>query len=229
MVFDFAVFGALALVLGVKHAFDADHLVAVSGLLTRQRRIESTMGLAASWAAGHLLTAALVSAALYWLADTILPGLLQRLELAVPIMLVLVGLLGLAIEARRLHVHRHVHAAGGKEHRHLHLHIKPHHEHGAMAGIGVVHGLASNDELLIVLLVGLGANAWWQVGLGVLLFSLGVVIGMVLYAIAVNLVSQRSGITWIPTALTVLFSLASIGYAAYLFSGGTGWNPFPAG
>lgn len=224
MPFDFAVFGSLALILGVKHAFDADHLVAVSSLLTRQKRLESSFALAGSWALGHLLTAALVSAGLYWLADTMLPGLLSRLELLVPLMLLVVGLLGLAMEARRFHVHRHAHKNGGPEHRHLHLHLKPHHEHGAMAGIGFVHGLASNDELIVVLLIGLGAQAWWQVGLGVFLFSLGVVLGMILYAAAVHLVSRRSGIRWVPAALTVLFSLASVAYAVYLLMGGSSLN-----
>lgn len=221
--FAFWFFAALAMALGFKHAFDVDHVVAVSNLLTRNQRMERTLGLATSWAAGHMVTAAVVSAVVYFLADTILPQVTGGLEILVPIMLIAIGAIGLAAEFRRFHVHRHGH--GAHEHTHFHLHLaKESHEHGAMAGIGVVHGLASNDELLVVLLVGLAASSWWQVAAGVAFFSLGVVVGMLVYAASVHAVSRRTGIDWVPAALTVAFSLASILYAFYLLAGGDGLN-----
>lgn len=224
MGFDFALFAALAFGLGVKHAFDADHLVAVSGLLTRAQRLQTVLGLAGSWAAGHLVTAALVSALVYYFAGTLLPGLLSRLELLVPLMLILIGLLGLGVEFRRFHIHRHAHGAHGPEHRHFHVHLGPAHRHGAMAGIGVIHGLASNDELLVVLLVGLGASAWWQVLAAVGLFSLGVLVGMLVYATGMHSLSRRVPVPWMGPALNVLFSLLSLGYAIHLLMGGSGLN-----
>lgn len=228
MAFDFAVFAALALALGFKHAFDVDHVVAVSNLLTRRSRVRSAAGLAASWAVGHLVTASLVSLGLFVLADSFLPSVVARLELLVPLMLLVIGAVGLGVELRRLHYHRHAHATSG-EHGHFHLHLRsPRHEHGAMAGIGVVHGLASNDELLVVLLVALGAAAWWQVVLGIALFSFGVLAGMVLYAAAVHVasgpVTRRFGWNWVPAAFTAAFSLLSIAYGAWLLSGGEGLN-----
>lgn len=221
--FAFWFFAALAMALGFKHAFDVDHVVAVSNLLTRNTRMERTLGLATSWAAGHMVTAALVSAAVYFLTDTILPQVMGRLEILVPVMLLAIGAIGLAAEFRRFHVHRHGH--GEEEHTHFHVHwTKKGHEHGAMAGIGVVHGLASNDELLVVLLIGLAASSWWQVAAGVAFFSLGVVVGMLVYAGSVHLVSHRTGADWVPAALTVVFSVASILYAVYLLAGGEGLN-----
>lgn len=221
--FAFWFFAALAMALGFKHAFDVDHVVAVSNVLTRSQRMEKTVGLATSWAAGHMVTAALVSAVVYFLADTVLPQLTSRLEILVPVMLIAIGAIGLAAEFRRFHVHRHGH--GEQEHTHFHVHLtKKKHEHGAMAGIGVVHGLASNDELLVVLLVGLAADSWWQVAAGVAFFSLGVVIGMLVYAASIHMVSQRTGADWVPAALTVAFSVASILYAGYLLAGGDGVN-----
>jgi hypothetical protein len=230
MAFEFSAFAALAIVLGVKHAFDADHLVAVSSLLTRQHALGRTTGLAASWAMGHLLTAAMVSALIYFVADAFLLRWIGRMETLVPIMLILVGLLGLGMELKRLHIHRHRHVPEGPAHQHFHVHVRPGHQHGAMAGIGVVHGLASNDELLLVLLVGLGAGAWWQVLLGVALFSVGVLIGMVAYASGVHTLTRRSGLPWMPAALGVTFSVLSIAYAVYLLAGGAGltlltWQP----
>lgn len=221
--FAFWFFAALAMALGFKHAFDVDHVVAVSNLLTRNARMERTLGLATSWAAGHMVTAAIVSAAVYFLADTVLPQLTSRLEILVPVMLLAIGGIGLAAEFRRFHVHRHGH--GDEKHTHFHFHLtKKSHEHGAMAGIGIVHGLASNDELLVVLLVGLAANSWLQVVAGVGFFSLGVVVGMLVYASSVHMVSRKTGADWVPAALTVVFSLASILYAVYLLAGGDGLN-----
>ena len=224
MALDFPVFAALAITLGVKHAFDADHLVAVSNLLTRRSGLDRAVGLGAAWAAGHLVTAAIVSAVLFFFADGLLPVILSRMELLVPVMLILVGLLALGAELRRFHLHRHAHQDGGPQHRHFHLHIKESHRHGAMAGIGVVHGLASNDELLVVLLIGLGASSWWSVFAGVALFSLGVLIGMLLYAAGVHFADRKIGSRWTAPALNVFFAFASLGYAVYLLAGGDGVN-----
>jgi ABC-type nickel/cobalt efflux system permease component RcnA len=224
MAFDLLVFSALALALGVKHAFDVDHVVAISGILTRETRWQRTVTLSASWASGHMITAAVVSAALFFLANTLLRNLLSKMELLVPFMLLAIGLLGLFALARKLHYHRHQHAEAGPKHSHFHLHLKKSHEHGAMAGIGVVHGLASNDELLAVLFVGLAADAWWQVFLGVALFSVGVMAAMAIYSTLLHGVSRRTGARWVPDAATAAFSLASIVYAVYLLAGGKGLN-----
>lgn len=220
--FELWAFALLALGLGIKHAFDVDHVVAVSSLLTRRQRLLGAVGLGTSWASGHMITAGIVSALVFFFADTFLPSIAAKMELLVPFMLVVIGTVGLAVAYRKFHAHRHAHEEG--EHRHLHVHTKPSHEHGAMAGIGFVHGLASNDELLVVLLVGVAASAWWQVLVGVALFSVGVMVGMAAYSMAVHAVSRRTGVPWVPEAANALFSVASIGYAVYLFAGGEGLN-----
>lgn len=228
MAFDPLFFGVLALVLGFKHAFDVDHVVAVSNLLTRQARLGRVLGLGAAWAGGHMITAALVSSLVFLFAEAVLP-VTSRFGIIVPFMLLAIGVFGILAEWRRFHLHRHSHVGGGPSHTHLHSHFRgPAHEHGAMAGIGVVHGLASNDELLVVLLVGLGAANLWQVLGGVALFSLGVVAGMVIYAAAIHFGSQAGAKAarrdWFPAALTVAFSVASIAYGVYLLLGGEGIN-----
>lgn len=224
MAFEFWAFIGVASLLGLKHAYDADHLVAVSALLTRTDRVHQAVALSGSWAAGHMLTAGAVSALLFFFADAYLERFTDRFETLVPAMLIVIGVLALLSEWRRFHIHRHRHERGREEHAHFHVHRRRVHEHGAMAGIGVVHGLASNDELLIVLLAGLAAESWWQVFLGVVLFSLGVVVGMAIYAAAIQAASRRTGATWAAPALTVTFALLSIAYAVYLLRGGEGMN-----
>ncbi len=52
-----------------------------------------------------------------------------------------------------------------------------------MFGIGIMHGLASNDELLLLLTVSLGVSSVAEMVVGVGIFSLGVVLGMILFSI----------------------------------------------
>src|SRR5437870_8246664 len=62
---EFAAFIVLALALGFKHSYDADHLVAVSNLITRSGSIRKTSLISVSWAAGHMVTAAIITVLLY--------------------------------------------------------------------------------------------------------------------------------------------------------------------
>jgi hypothetical protein len=215
----------LALVLGVKHAFDADHLVAVGNVLTRARSVPSAFRLSTAWAAGHLLTAAALSLLLFYGRETIWPGLVARLDLLVPVMLIAIGLWGLLVATRRVHAHRHEH--DGRRHAHLHVHVSESHEARKMGAIGLVHGLASNDELLLVLTVVLGAATPLDVLLLVAVFSLGVVLGMGAYAAAIHLSvaeARRPAAAW---WTNVTFSVLSIAYAAWLLAGREGINLLP--
>src|SRR2546425_628565 len=159
MALEFLAYLALALALGFKHSYDADHLVAVSNLLTRSASLRRTTTMSVTWAAGHMVTASLITVILFQLGQTFLAGFIGSFELAVVAMLIAIGILGLALEfglSRRLVrllqrlrlLHEHEHPHGQEEHRHVHWHLGRFREHGTMLGIGVVHGLASNDEIL---------------------------------------------------------------------------------
>lgn len=49
----------LALALGFKHSYDADHLIAVSSILRRAKSIRSSWKSSIFWAIGHMITAAI--------------------------------------------------------------------------------------------------------------------------------------------------------------------------
>jgi high-affinity nickel-transport protein len=179
-------FLGLALALGVKHSFDGDHLVAVSNLLARAPTRRRTVTMSVAWAAGHMLTAGLLTLAL-WQARDLLGAWAQHLDLLVAAMLIAVGAAGLVLELRVIHTHRHAH--GPAEHEHAHTHLLGRwgrHQHKAMLGIGVVHGIASNDELLTLLAAGLGVTSLAGMLAGVGVFSAGVVAGMVLFGLALT-------------------------------------------
>ena len=136
----------LGLLVGMRHALEADHVAAVAALTQRSRGFRSALRLGAAWGIGHTLT--LFAAGTIVLSlDGVMPEQIARIfEFAVGIMLVLLGadLLRRLIVARvHVHIHRHgdgtthFHAhshAGEADHtssRHDHVHVR-----GARAGAG---------------------------------------------------------------------------------------------
>jgi hypothetical protein len=243
------VFFAVALLLGFKHSYDADHLVAVSNLLVRSPSTRSTARLSTSWAIGHMLTASIITIALYLSGQTVLNALLGNLEFSVAIMLIIIGVLGVASETR--YYHEHVHRHLFREHSHTHSHTSlrtsitrflrsskamPEQEdagrhasaepHKTMFGIGIVHGLASNDELLILFTISLSVTSLLGLLLGVGVFSLGVVLGMVVYGIGVTYPMVRFGRGRVRKTINISVALLSIAYAALLLAGIETVNPF---
>ncbi|HYY48625.1 MAG TPA: hypothetical protein VFA17_08070 [Thermoplasmata archaeon] len=230
MAYEFAAFIVLALALGFKHSYDADHLVAVSNLITRSRSVRRTSLMGASWAAGHMLTAAIITFLLYTFRETFLAEFLDHLDVLVAIMLVAIGTVGLLWEFNVFHVHEHWH--GLVQHRHfhtwLHGHLTKHGEHKTMFSIGIVHGLASNDELLVLFVVALGVATLGGILLGVAVFSLGVVAGMILFAVTLNYPMVRWGQGPVRRVVNTAVAILSLVYAALLFAGLGGFNPVPS-
>ncbi|MBI2650510.1 sulfite exporter TauE/SafE family protein [Candidatus Woesearchaeota archaeon] len=176
---------ALALVLGFKHSYDSDHLIAVSNILRKVDSVKSSIRIGFSWAIGHMLTATIVTTALFIFKESFLNNVLPHLGKIAGLMLVALGILSLW-DFFRLHSHMHSH--DGIIHSHPHIHLKKYkdkkHSHIHMFGIGIVQGLASNDELLILFAASLAITSIGGLIAALGLFSLGVVLGMVLFAIA---------------------------------------------
>ena len=116
-----AVVLAVALVLGLRHASDPDHLAAVSTLIASEpedgTRRAGRLGLA--WGAGHATSLALFGLPTV-LFHAYLPNGLQRgAETLVGLMIMLLAV-RLLLRWRRGHLHAHPHRHGHTEHRHLH-------------------------------------------------------------------------------------------------------------
>ncbi len=221
-----------AIILGVKHSFDADHLVAVSGLLSNSKSTKRTAFLSLSWALGHMITASILTIILYTFRETILKSLLSNLELLVPIMLIIIAILTLAWEFDLLHYHQHEHQLEDidqtTEHGHFHLHISgtSKKEHGTMVGIGIIHGIASNDELLLLFTLTIGIEELSSILLGVLFFTVGVITGMVIYGLSINYPVQKWGQKKVTRTVNVTIASLSIFYAIWLLLGLEGLNIF---
>ena len=219
----------LALLLGMKHSFDADHLVAVSSLLTRSSSTRKAVLLSTSWSIGHMFTAGILTIILFTFKDTLFAVIFSNIEILVPIMLIFIGVLTLAVEYNWVHFHTHTHTDKErtieKEHTHLHIHSQPH-QHSAMMGIGIIHGLASNDELLLLFTLTFGANSLLDILIGVGVFSIGVVFGMIVYSILINYPVNKFGSKRVMHTVNVSIAVMSIAYAVWLIIGLEGINIF---
>ena len=214
----------VGLLLGLKHATEADHLAAVATLVTRQSSLAQTLKQGVAWGVGHTLTLMMFAGAVFMLGEVITPGLEQALETAVGIMLIGLGadvLRRLVRERIHFHVHRHgpaiehVHAhshrgEGGHErspHRHAHARNWP---LRALA-VGVMHGLAGSAALVVLSLKSVPSLSLGFVYIAV--FGIGSIVGMAILSMVIALPLRISagylvGLHRSMTALVGVFSCA---------------------
>ncbi len=158
---------AVALLLGLRHASDPDHLAAVSTLIASEpedgRRRAARLGLA--WGLGHATTLALFGLPIV-LFQGYLPDSVQRAAEALVGLMIMFLAARLLIRWRRGHFHAHPHRHGDLEHRHLHPHdhqaARHDHAHepetrlGRSAlqafAIGLVHGMGGSAGVGVLLL-----------------------------------------------------------------------------
>ena len=94
----------LGFFLGMRHATDPDHVVAVMTIVTKQRGVAKAGVIGALWGMGHTLTIFLVGTAIILFKVSIPPRLGLSMEFAVGLMLILLGVLNLTGVLRWLHV-----------------------------------------------------------------------------------------------------------------------------
>jgi ABC-type nickel/cobalt efflux system permease component RcnA len=148
-------------VLGMRHATDADHVIAVTTILSRTRRFAHSTLIGALWGLGHSITVLVVGIAIIAFGVVIPPALGLAMELAVAVMLILLGVLSLTGVLRGiterltppapLHGHDH-------EHRHAHEDTEVHaHEHAHLHGHGTDSALSGLRDLPATV-------GWYQLG-----------------------------------------------------------------
>src|SRR6202040_1838868 len=91
----------LGFFLGMRHATDPDHVVAVTTIVSRERTMLHAAIIGALWGLGHTVTILVVGSAIILLKLTIPPALGLTMELSVACMLILLGALNLTGLTRR--------------------------------------------------------------------------------------------------------------------------------
>jgi len=197
----------LGFLLGMRHATDADHIVAITTIVSRQRTMRGSMQIGAAWGIGHTITVTAVGTAIILFGVVIPPWLGLSMEFAVGLMLVLLGVLTLTGVGRSVgvreaaHPHGHVHSHGDYVHRHPHGHSAHDHGHAAdrtplalldgswLGGlplyqwlrpfaVGLVHGLAGSAAIALLVLTIIRDPILAVAYL--LLFGFGTISGMIL-------------------------------------------------
>src|SRR3989304_5864801 len=152
-----AVILALGFVLGIKHAFDPDHIVAVSTIIKDSRQPMKTGLIGIFWGIGHTFSLLLTGLLVLLLKINIPPEISLFLEMMVGVMLVFLGLKSVFTKENFNHIHVHLH--GKSQHTHFHDHnLNHHHGHRRSFWIGIIHGLAGSGALRTRLLSTLGAG-----------------------------------------------------------------------
>jgi ABC-type nickel/cobalt efflux system permease component RcnA len=148
---------AVAILLGLRHATDPDHLAAVTTLLaSTERRAHDAAKLGLAWGAGHALTLFALGVPIV-VYRAYLPETVQRAaETAIGFLIA--GLaVWLLVRWRRGAFHAHTHDHGDRSHAHLHSHSTSPHEHarsrtplGAFT-VGLLHGIGGSAGVGILL------------------------------------------------------------------------------
>jgi len=199
----------MGLLLGLRHALDADHIAAVAALATRVRSVRETVRVGLAWGLGHGVALFAAAGAVIAVDFEASGRLAVGFEFLVGVMLVLLGLDVVRCVVRdRIHAHAHRHA----EHD-VHVHVHSHagagghgaagHAHGHPAGlsrraalVGLMHGLAGSAALLLIS-VGAMETAAYALGYAAL-FGLGSILGMAALSLTIALPLRLSAglITW---------------------------------
>lgn len=180
----------LGFLIGMQHALEADHVAAVASIATRGGSVGRIVRQGAAWGLGHSVTLLVVGAAVLSFDAAVPESLARILELAVGVMLLLLGLGVLRRVLReRIHFHRHRHG-DGILHIHAHSHVGergPHdprlhrHDHPRALPlrallIGTMHGMAGSAALLVVALASVQSALTGL--LYVVIFGFGSIVGM---------------------------------------------------
>lgn len=175
----------LGLLLGIKHAFEADHIIAVSTILTEQRNSYKSALVGTFWGIGHTATLFIVGIIIL-LAKVSIPARISNiLEFGVGIMLVFLGIRNFMQGRILIHQHEHKHNNTNHKHKHYHKGETNLHAHHKSFFIGSVHGLAGSGALMILVLSTI--NSVTQGLYYIILFGIGSIFGMTAMSFIIGL------------------------------------------
>lgn len=202
MLFTFPIL--LTIYAGFTHAFEADHLLAVSNIVSQRDKIWASMKDGMYWGLGHSSTIFLIGIIMIIFKVGISEHSFHYFEATVGLMLILLAVYRLYqfFKGKKLVIHKHGHLHLDKEHKHLHMHFAPrkvlvqthahthshgpfhthshNHTHKLAYGVGLVHGLAGSGALVVLVMTQI-KNPFDGI-IYLLIFSAGCVAGMLVAA-----------------------------------------------
>lgn len=189
----------LGFIFGLKHAVEADHIAAVSTMVSGRRGLLGSTLVGGLWGVGHTISLLVAGVAVILLQVRIGERAALALEFCVALMLVALGADAMRKLGRGGQIHFHTHRHGGRLHSHPHIHDpegeseKGNWHHGLGLSprplfVGMVHGLAGSAALMLLVLSTIPSPTVGM--LYVLVFGVGSVGGMMLMSLLVSLPMQ---------------------------------------
>ncbi|MFY9610278.1 MAG: urease accessory protein UreH [Blastocatellia bacterium] len=184
----------LGFVLGLRHALDPDHVVAVSTIVSEHNSLARSSLIGTFWGLGHSASLFAVGVMIILLRVSIPEQVLPWMELPVAAMLIFLGISAMrrAVRERGLQIHTHVHEHGDKPHAHVHVHVGDEHNHvhrmfkigGKPFAVGLVHGFAGSATLTLLVLAQIPSVALGLVYMAV--FGIGSIGGMLIMSAMIS-------------------------------------------
>jgi hypothetical protein len=216
----------VGLFIGMRHALEADHMAAVASLMHDRQSMRQALRQGGVWGLGHTITLFLFGSVVIFMDWVIPEHLASGLELAVGVMLVLLGSdVLLRLVRNRVHFHGHRH---GDDHYHFHAHSHAgesrsghdpaRHRHRHLRGfplralfVGMMHGMAGSAA---VILLALGAvTSPLQGMLYILSFGVGSIFGMALLSLIISIPLRASAgrLAWMHKGFQALAGTVTVG------------------
>jgi high-affinity nickel permease len=239
----FGLMASIGFLLGMRHATDADHVIAVSTIVSKERGLLKAGLIGALWGVGHTFTIFVVGIAIILFKIAIPTRLGLAMEFLVGLMLILLGVLNLSGVMQRWtskmdHGHEgssHTEprqvapiSRGGDERMSLWSLTRP-------LAVGVVHGMAGSAAIALLVMTTIPTPRWQM--LYILIFGIGTIAGMMLItgciALPISYTSHRFSawnhrLVYASGLLSLCFGLFvsyQTGIAGGLFTAHPHWTP----
>jgi high-affinity nickel permease len=236
---------ALGFFLGMRHATDPDHVIAVTTIVSRQQSIRQAALIGILWGVGHTITILIVGSAIILFGIVIPPRLGLSMELSVGLMLILLGVLNLSGIMRWItetftpeQEESHSHSIGDSLVPHSHGRSAEQHVGGAEnsqerwmdrtfgrlgiyqvvrpLAVGLVHGLAGSAAVALLVLTTIRVPS--LAVLYLLIFGFGTIAGMMLIttAIAVPFKYSQTRFARLNHSLGVASGIISVVFGVFI-------------
>jgi high-affinity nickel-transport protein len=198
----------LGFVLGMRHALDPDHVVAITTIVSTERSVGKAGLIGTMWGLGHTVTIFIVGSAIIIFNIVIPPRLGLSLELAVGGMLILLGLLTLTGMVQRMQ-QKFTMPTGHRKAFGLYNLLRP-------LLVGIVHGLAGSAAVALLAMAAIRVP-WISVAY-LLLFGLGTIAGMILITAAIStpFIHTAHRYSHLNRGLTLASGLISLGLGLFV-------------
>ena len=181
----------IGFVLGLRHATEADHLAAVSTIVSEKKNLFTASIVGGLWGVGHTISLFAVGLIVIFLKFQISASVEAKLEAGVGLMLVILGANALRKLFQSEKIHAHAHEHDGHAHTHIHTHKaelseKSHHRFSPRSVVvGMVHGLAGSAALMLLIVPTIQSPL---VAVSyILIFGVGSIGGMMVMSVVVGL------------------------------------------